>query len=306
MGVRQHFIEVSVLLHPDAVEGVSGVLLALGAKGVADEGPPVGAHSSAPAVVQRKVTAYFPDDGRDSERVAAVEQRLDDLRAAGIEVGVGFAAVRVVEEAEWGDLWRVHFHASRIAPNLIIVPSWEEHQPKPGEHVITLDPGAAFGTGGHATTRLCLRLLAEHVHPGDRVADIGCGSGVLAIAAARLGASCVIATDSDPTALPVAHFNVERNRVTDRVEILETDLIPLDRGPFDLAVCNILAPEVIRLAADLPALLAPGGRFIGSGFVLPSIPEVKEALTRAGLEVLATPEEGEWAAVIARLPEQVT
>jgi ribosomal protein L11 methyltransferase len=294
MSLRQSFLEISALLHPDAVEGVSEALLALGAKGVADEG----------TEAQRRVTAYFPEDDRSPDRVVAVEGRLEALRAAGVEVGVGFVAVRVVEEVEWGDLWRVHFHAQRIAPNLIIVPSWEEYQPRADEHVITLDPGAAFGTGGHATTRLCLRALAEQVKPGDRVADIGCGSGVLAVAAALLGASWVIATDSDPTALPVAQFNVERNRVADRVEVSQTDLIPPDLGPFDVAVCNILAPEVIRLAAHLPALLVPGGRFIGSGFVLESVPLVQAALTAAGLELLAAPEEGEWAAVIARRAEE--
>jgi ribosomal protein L11 methyltransferase len=294
MSIRQSFIEISALVHPDAVEGVTEILLSLGAKGAAEEG----------TEAQRRVTAYFPEDDRTQERVAAVERRLEDLRAAGVEVGVGFVAVRVVEEVEWGDLWRVHFHASRIAPNLIIVPSWEEYQPKAGEHVIVLDPGAAFGTGGHATTRLCLRALSEQVRSGDRVADIGCGSGVLAVAAALLGASRVIATDSDPTAIPVAQFNVERNQVADRVEILESDLLPLDLGPFEIAVCNILAPEVIRLAADLPALLVPGGRFIGSGFVLESVPLVKEALHAAGMEVVSAPEEEEWAAVVARRREE--
>ena len=292
MAASQHFIEISALVHPDAVEGVSDLLLSLGAKGVADEG----------TEAQRKVTAYFPEDERHPERVAAVERRLQDLRAAGVEVGVGFVAVRVVEEVEWAELWRAYFHAQRVAPNLIIVPSWEEYQPQADEHVIVLDPGAAFGTGGHATTRLCLRALAERVRPGDRVADIGCGSGVLAIAAALLGASHVVATDSDPTALPVAQFNAERNRVPDRVEIIEGDLIALDRGPFDLIVCNILAPEVIRLSADLPALLRPGGRFIGSGFVTQDVPAVTAALAHVGLEVIGAPQEEEWAAVVAHWP----
>lgn len=291
MPARQRFLEISALVHPDALEGVSDMLRSLGAKGVAEEG----------TTAQRKVTAYFPEDARHSERVAAVERRLEALRAAGVEVGVGFVAVRVVEEVEWSVLWRAHFHPQRIAPNLSIVPSWEQYQPEPCEHVITLDPGAAFGTGGHATTRLCLRALAEHLQPGNRVADVGCGSGILAIAAALLGASHVVATDSDPTALPVARFNAERNRVADRVEIIERDLITLDQERFDLIVCNILAPEVIRLAADLPALLVPGGGFIGSGFISGSIREVKAALTEAGLGVVGAPQEDEWAAVVAKL-----
>ena len=135
------------------------------------------------------------------------------------------------------------------------------------------------------------------------MADIGCGSGILAIAAARLGAASVLATDSDPSVLPVAELNAARNQVAERIEFAETDLIPVTRGPFDVAVCNILAPEVIRLASDLRRMLGEGGVFIGSGFVIESIEVVSAALEEAGLEVIATPREEEWAAVIAGVSE---
>jgi len=294
MSASQSFIEVSILLHREAVEGMTAMLLALGAKGVAEES----------AAAQQKLVAYFPDDGQEEARLEAIRERVEELRGLGLEVGSGYTAVRLVEEAEWGESWKAHFHVQRIAPNLVIAPSWEPYQAKPGEQVVVLDPGMAFGTGGHATTRLCLRALAELVSAGDRVADIGCGSGILSIAAARLGAASVLATDSDPTVVPVARRNAIRNGVADRIEFAESDLLPVARGPFDIAVCNILAPEVIRLASDLPRLLASGGRFIGSGFVIESIEEVGAALAEAGLEVVAVPREEEWAAVVARLPEE--
>jgi ribosomal protein L11 methyltransferase len=289
MAKGQPLVRISVVVHPEAVEGVSDILLALGAKGVVDEG----------SLVTRKVSAYFPDDGKNEERLRAVEARLDRLREAGVQVGSGFVAAQVVEEEVWSEAYKAHFHAERLAPNLIVTPTWEPFQPAAGEHVLVLDPGLAFGTGGHATTRLCLRALAEQVRPGDRVADIGTGSGILAVAAALLGASRVIATDSDPAVIAIARDNAARNGVADRVEVMETDLIPGDRGPFDVVVCNILATEVIRLAPSLPALLASGGRFIGSGFIDVSVPEVTAALEAAGLHVLSAPTEHTWAAVVA-------
>ena len=171
MSLRQSFIEVSALIHPDAVEGVTEILLSLGAKGVAEE---VGVHGPAPTAT--RLSAYFPEDGRTQERVAAVEQRLEDLRAAGVEVGVGFVAVRVVEEVEWGELWRVHFHAQRISPNLIIVPSWEEYQPKPDEHVIVLDPG--HGGTDHGTRSATKRSEKEFtLDVAKRVEQHLAGSG---------------------------------------------------------------------------------------------------------------------------------
>ncbi len=289
MATDKQFVRIGVVVHPEAVEGVADVLRVLGAKGVVDEG----------SLVTRKVSAYFQDDGRNEERLRAVEARLASLREAGVEVGSGFVAAQVVEEEAWGEAYKAHFRAERLAPNLVVTPSWEPYQPAPGEHVLVLDPGLAFGTGGHATTRLCLRAVAEQVRPGDRVADIGTGSGILAVAAALLGASRVIATDSDPAVIAVARDNAARNGVADRVEVMETDLIPGDAGPFDVVVCNILATEVIRLAPSLPALLAPGGRFIGSGFIDVSVAEVMAALEAVGLRVLSAPEEQTWAAVVA-------
>ncbi len=293
MSATQSFLEISILLHPEAVEGMSALLLTLGAKGVVEE----------PAATQTKLVCYFPNDGQEEPRLEKIRAGIEELRGYGLQVGSGYTSVRVVEESEWGESWKSYFHVSHIAPNLVIAPSWENYQAKPGEHVVVLDPGAAFGTGGHATTRLCLRALAERVNPGDHVADIGCGSGILAIAAAKLGAASVLATDSDPSVLPIAERNAERNGVADHIEFAETDLIPVTRGPFDLAVCNILAPEVIRLTSDLARLLGEEGLFIGSGFVTESIDLVSAALTEAGLEIVDTPQEGDWAAVIARVGE---
>ena len=138
MSAGQSFIEVSILLHPEAVEGMSALLLALGAKGVVEE----------PAAAQHKLVCYFPNDGEEETRLEAIRRRVEELRDYGLEVGSGYTSVRVVEEAEWGESYKSYFHVSHIAPNLVIAPSWEQYQARPGEHVVILDRGRRSGRGG--------------------------------------------------------------------------------------------------------------------------------------------------------------
>jgi ribosomal protein L11 methyltransferase len=286
------FTEITILTHPEAAEGLSDVLLSLGAKGVAEERRPLAV----------RLIAYLPADEKLEERVRAVRRRLSALEKEGLRVGPGTLGLRTLEAHAWSEAWKDHFQILKIAPGLAVVPSWEEYQPDPGESVVVLDPGAAFGTGGHPTTRLCLRALVAHLRPGDRVADVGCGSGILAVVAAALGARHVVAADNDSAALPVARANARRNSVQDRIEFLEADLLPSPSEPFDLIVCNIVAEEVIRLAERLPGILVRGGRFIGAGFLIPGLSRVEDALARGGLQILETPSEEGWAACVATRP----
>jgi len=293
-GLGPQFTEITLLVHPEVVEGVVDVLLGLGAKGVAEE-------RQAQAV---RLTGYLPVDDKLDERVEAVRSRLSALEASGLRTGPGTIGLRTVGAEAWSEAWKDHFQVLRIAPALVVAPSWEHYQAQPGETVVILDPGAAFGTGGHATTRLCLRALVEHLRPGDRAADVGCGSGILAISAALLGARQVMATDNDAAALPVGRHNAFRNGVAELIRFVEADLLPPRAGPFDVIACNIVASEVIRLAERLPTALAPGGRFIGSGFLTTSVPMVEDALSRVGLGPIATLGEEGWAACIAAKPER--
>jgi ribosomal protein L11 methyltransferase len=289
---ESRFTEITVLTHMEALEGVADALMEIGAKGVVEERQPL----------QVRVTAYFPADERLEERVRALRERISALEKQGLRIGPGTVGVRTVGAQVWSEAWKDHFTVQHIAPGLVVAPTWEHYRPQGGECVVLLDPGAAFGTGGHATTRLCLRALVEHIRPGDRVADVGCGSGILAIAAALLGAQGVVATDSDPAALVVARQNAKRNGVEGQIRMVEADLLPLAQGKFDLIVCNIVADEVIRLALDLRSLLKPGGRFIGSGFNASMIPMVEDGLARAGLRMIATTGEEGWAACAAMRP----
>ena len=281
--------EVTVLTHPEAVEGLTDVLLSLGATGVAEERRPLNVH----------IVAYLPQDDEMESRVRAIRDRLSRLEREGLRIGPGTVGVRTLEVRAWSEAWKDQFQILRVTPSLVVVPSWEDYQSSPGECVVLLEPGSAFGTGGHATTRLCLRGLVQHMRPGDRVADIGCGSGILAVTAALLGATQILATDNDRSALGVAQANARRNGVVDQIRFVEADLLPQPSSPFDLIVCNIVADEVIRLASRFPGLLSRGGRFIGSGFTNTTVPRVEDALLRGGLEMLETPGEEGWSACVA-------
>jgi ribosomal protein L11 methyltransferase len=286
------YTEITILTHPDAVEGISDALLELGAAGVAEERRPL----------HVRIIAYLPQDERLDEKVRAIRQRLTDLEREGLRIGAGTVGLRTLDAKTWSEAWKDHFQVLKVAPGLAIVPSWEQYEASEGESIVVLEPGAAFGTGGHATTRLCLRALVGYMRPGSRVADIGSGSGILAITAAVLGAREVVATDNDSASLPVARTNARRNGVSDLVRFVDADLLPEGSGQFDLILCNIVAEEVIRLAERFPAALAKGGHCITSGFVSASLPRVEDALTRGGLRIVETPSEEGWAACVATRP----
>lgn len=290
------YTELTILTHAEAVEGLGDILLSLGAKGIAEERRPL----------QVRVTAYLLADDKLDESVRAVRERLAVLEHEGLRIGPGTIGLRTVGAREWSEAWKDQFQIQQIAPRLIVAPSWEEYEAKPGESVVVLDPGAAFGTGGHPTTRLCLRALVEHLRPGDRVADVGCGSGILAVTAALLGAAHVVATDNDGGARAVALQNANRNGVAGRVEVIEADLVPERASQFDLIVCNIVSEEVLRLARKLREILSPGGRFIGSGFLVTALPPIEDELANAGLRVITTPSEEGWAACVAVRPDRRT
>jgi ribosomal protein L11 methyltransferase len=220
----------------------------------------------------------------------------------------GIAAVvesRDVAEEDWAEAWKEHFHVERYGERIVIVPSWLTYKARPGDAVVMLDPGMAFGTGQHETTRLCLETLERAVRPGTRVLDAGCGSGILSLAAARLGATEVVAVDIDRQAAAIATDNARRNGIDGIVRAAAGSLgdgwpfAEPAAGRFDVVVANIIASVIVRLAPDLTGALAPGGRLIVSGVIEEREAEVVNALEAAGARIAGIRAMADWRCIEA-------
>lgn len=298
------WLELSVQADSEAVESVTEVLARFVHGGVAIE-EDITAFSDRDGYVvnaDKPVTirGYLPVDDTCGCAVTQVREALGWL---GMMRPVGELVVRTVNEEDWANAWKEHFQVHRVGQRVVIVPTWRQHEPQPGDIVINLDPGMAFGTGLHPTTRLCLVLLEETVRPGDRVLDLGTGSGILAIAAARLGAGSVAALDTDAVAVEAARANVAANGVQDVVTVGLGSLGPKprpDAPAYDLVAANIIAKVLRELAVPLARSLRPGGLLVASGIIQEREGEVAEAFVAAGLTLQERRVEGDWVAVVCR------
>jgi len=229
---------------------------------------------------------------------AEAAERANDPRVAGI-------VARLVDEADWADAWKAHFPVMRIGRHLVIRPTWRRHRPAPGDVVLALDPGMAFGTGLHPTTRLCLAAVEAAGERGDldgaRVLDVGCGSGILAIAAARLGAAGVLGVDVDPIAIEATVANARQNRLARRIRARAGSL-PSGEPPHDVVLANLIASLLVTLAPALRDELRPGGLLLASGIFADREAEVADAFRAAGLMAGARTIEGDWVALAVRRP----
>jgi ribosomal protein L11 methyltransferase len=333
------WFELSVDVDPEAVESVSELLAQEGYNGgvVVDQpivpgadGPEYSFDSSKPVTVR----TYIPADERADEVRSRVERALWHL---GQLRPVGPLRVRALEEEDWANAWKQHYAIQRVGQRTVIVPSWLEYEPQPGDVVLRLDPGMAFGTGLHPTTQLCLAFIEHYVKPGIVAIDLGCGSGILTIAAARQGAA-VLALDTDSIAVEATRENVARNGVADRVTVAEGslgrgtelghwlgwDTKNQERAPegstenqqmdnqarfsvlssrfsgVDLIVANIIARVLAALAHDMAGALKSGGTLIASGIIADREAEVVEAFAAAGLAPLERQQEGDWVALVYR------
>ena len=199
-------------------------------------------------------------------------------------------------EEDWENSWKAYYHPIRTGKHVVIVPVWEDFTPEPGDVTVLMDPGMAFGTGTHETTRLCAALLEEYVKPGCSVIDVGCGSGILAICASKLGAGECFACDIDPQAIKVAKENVRLNgadNVTCAVSDLVRDVEPIPGG-YDVAAVNIVADVIIRLAPDLGRYLAPDGVAILSGIIDERADEVVSVMEKNGFRLIESKTENGW------------
>ena len=236
------------------------------------------------------VHMYLAPDENPAEVLPLFRQRLDD---AGVDYTLNTEGV---EQEDWQNAWKQYYHAMDIGRRLAIVPGWEEYDPD--RTVITMDPGMAFGTGTHETTSLCLETLDELVQGGERMLDIGTGSGILAIAALKLGAKEAEGVDIDPMCVRTAGENARRNGVAERLTVLVGDLSDKASGVYDIITANIVAAAILSLAPAVPALMAPGAKFIASGIIDERRDEVLDGLKAAGLRPVQVKEKRGWVCII--------
>lgn len=304
--------EVSVDTSHEATDLVSEILQELGAAGVVIEDPALlneyirsglwdytDLKESEETEVVR-VKAYWALDEELEGKLQRLAARLDDLTAHGIDKGAGAVSWKAVADEDWAETWKEFFHTEKIGARTVIKPTWEEYEAKAREIVVELDPGAAFGTGQHATTSLCIRALEDLVRPGMTVFDVGTGSGVLAIVAAKLGAKRVEAVDFDPVAVRVARENVRQNGAEGIVHTERSDLLKSVEGKADLIIANIIADIIVRLFGEVKGSLAAGGTMLLSGIIEDRLPDVVEAAALHGFAVEKIEQEKGWAAVVVK------
>lgn len=244
------------------------------------------------------IRAYFHTEEEMETRWAAIGTKLSELEEQGVLTGKAILTRQHVNEEDWANTWKQYYKPTRIGSRFVIRPIWESYTEGEGDVVLHLDPGMAFGTGTHETTRLCLAALERHVQPMSRVLDIGTGSGILAIGAAKLGAREVIGVDLDPVAVESAHQNVAHNGL-DNVRILQGNLMEVVEGRADVIVANILAEVILVLIPDVRAKLREGGIFIASGIIREKEVLVTQRLKEEGFTIHGVDHDGEWVAVIA-------
>jgi ribosomal protein L11 methyltransferase len=291
------WLALSVEADVEAVEAVSEILGRLGRGSVIEPLSLVADATDEQALrpdsaAGYRVTAYVPDDAEAPAAVDRTERALWHLRAFDLRP-MSELSVTPTDDADWATAWREGYEPMRIG-RLTIVPSW---LPVPAEAdlVLRLDPGMAFGTGLHPTTRACLELLDEMAPMPDRVLDVGSGSGILSLAALRLGADRVVGYDTDPLAVEATSQNAAANGVGERFEVRAGTLPPAPADePYPLVLANLVAAVLIELNARLAAHTAPGGTVIASGIIEPREPEVEAALRAAGLEVAGRRTDGDW------------
>lgn len=238
------------------------------------------------------VKGYFPENEELSGKLKKLDENLSDLLARYPHWVVQSKGLTLKEE-DWANAWKAYFKPLKIGQHFLIKPTWEQVKPEAEDVVLELDPGMAFGTGTHPTTTLCLKTLEGMIKPEQKVFDLGTGSGILAIAAAKLGA-VVDAVDLDAVAVKVAQENVALNNVADRVRVLRGDLGTVLEGQADVVIANIIADVILALLPDLRRILSRNGEFLASGIIEKRADEVEGALKEVGFQIIERVEDSGW------------
>ena len=307
-----NYIEVVVHTTTAGSDSVSDILMEHGASGtmivdradIPDPGRPHGYWEIVdPALLDSmppdvEVHAWFADEPATFSVLSAVRTDLDQISRP--DFGTLEMERRTVSDDAWTDVWKKYYKPFYAADHLVVKPTWEAFTPAPGDRIIEIDPGMAFGSGTHETTGMCISMLQETIRGGERIIDVGTGSGILAIAAGLLGAGHVLAVDIDPDAVRVAAENINHNGLSRIVDVQQGNLLDHVDQVCDICVANIISDVIIFFAEPLMKHIVPGGLFLCSGIVKERADEVRKALEDAGYEILKTEFRGEWTAFMSR------
>ncbi|WP_071460179.1 50S ribosomal protein L11 methyltransferase [Bacillus massilinigeriensis] len=305
--------EISILTTNEAIEPISNILHEAGASGVVIEDPfelhrdredqfgeiyqlnP--ADYPAEGVI---VKAYLPVNSFLGETVEEIKAAINNLVLYNIDIGKNKVTISEVNEEDWATAWKKYYNPVKISEKFTIVPTWEDYQPvNSDELIIELDPGMAFGTGTHPTTVMCIQALERNVKAHDRVIDVGTGSGVLSIAAAKLGASEIEALDLDEVAVNVARLNIKLNQTQEVTKVKQSNLLDGIEAGADIVVANILAEVILRFAEDAAKVVKSGGKFIASGIIQQKKDLVKQKMLEAGFHIEEILSMEDWVAIVA-------
>ena len=307
-----NWAEVSIRTSHEAMELVAEIFHELGASGVVIEDPELlnsyidsglWDYTDIPRAEQTEIVtvkAYLPVDEELDDKLRAFEGRVKAMEDSGVAGGPCAISWNEVRDEDWAESWKQYFHPEKVGNLIVIKPSWEDYEAGPDDILVEIDPGAAFGTGQHPTTALCIRELEELVKGGMRVFDVGTGSGVLAITAAKLGATEVVAMDNDPTAVRIAGENVLQNHVEDVVSVGRSDILKSFRGKAHIIVANIIADIILKLFDELEEHLEPDGTLVAGGIIAERVADVTEGAMAHGFTVEKVVEDSGWAILVIR------
>ncbi|RQD69794.1 MAG: 50S ribosomal protein L11 methyltransferase [Tindallia sp. MSAO_Bac2] len=312
------WIEISIQTTSGAVEAVSNILYDAGVTGVAIEDirdlEMLQKEENSWELIDETladtylegavVKGYLPETTNVMDQVDLIRKSVDYLPQYGLDIGLGKVTVSAVDEMDWSNEWKKHFKPLKPGNLIVIKPSWEAYTAADKELVLEIDPGMAFGTGTHETTSLCIEELEKYVEKDQLVYDIGCGSGILSVAAALLGAKKVIGVDLDTLAVKISRENVALNKVEEQVEVYEGNLMDVLVQPGDLIVSNIIAEIIIKMCPGILKYLKPDGIWISSGIIRDKQREVESAIEKAGLEIIEVRSKGEWISITAKAPKR--
>lgn len=301
--------EISIQTSHEAVELIAEIFRDLGASGVVIEDPELvndyitsgkWDYTDIPIAKETEVVvekAYLPVNGELEGRIQTLQQEIKALASRGVNTAPAVLTTAELQDEDWSDTWKQYFHTEKPGERVVIKPTWEEYAPQGDEVVIELDPGAAFGTGTHATTSMCIRQLEKLVKPGMTVFDVGTGSGILSIISAKLGAKNIQAVDYDDSVLKIVEENLEQNNVQDIISVAQSDLMQNVHGKAELVIANIIADIIIRLFDQLDEHLEQGGTLLTSGIIEDRIKDVLAAAEKHGYGVVERLENKGWACI---------